>query len=50
MAHDNEENFDFSLDSSFEELLDAFHELMSEYEKLRKKTKEVKLLNQALTE
>ena len=39
MAHDDEVNFESSFDFIFEELYNAFNELMTDYKKLGKKSK-----------
>ena len=49
MAHGDEINSDFNSDPSLEELYDALDDLMLEYKKLKRKSKETNLLNQDLS-
>ena len=48
MAHEDEVHYNSSFDFPIEELHDASNDLMDEYKKLSKKSKESKSLNQAL--
>ena len=50
MAHEDEAYSECSFDFTFDELYDAFNELMDEYKKLDRKNKEMKSLNQTLNE
>ena len=49
MAHGDEVNSDFNSDPSLDELYDALDDLMLEYKKLKRKSKDTNLLNQDLS-
>ena len=50
MAQNDEVNIENSFDFIFEELFEAFNELMNEYKKIRLKNKELRSLNISLSE
>ena len=49
MAHGDEVNSDFNSDPSLDELYDGLDDLMLEYKKLKRKSKDTNLLNQDLS-
>ena len=48
MAHEDEVGFEFNFDPSLDELYDALDDLMLEYKKLKRKSKDINLFNQDL--
>ena len=48
MAHNDEVNIETSFKFTFDELFEAFNELMNEYKKIRLKNKELKSSNISL--
>ena len=50
MTHEDEVHFGSKFDLSLEELYEALNDLLEEYKKLKRRSKEVKILNQNLGE